>query len=135
MIRGINWPQDLSRFCLAHSDTPHEWGEWDCVIFCAKAVEIMTGEDLIADIRGNWTTKVGAARVIKNNGFDSLGDMVASRLEEKPLPFIGRGDLVLCNGEDGEFIAIVMGHNCVAPGPNGLNSVPMSYAERGFKIG
>ena len=135
MQRGKDWPQALSNACHKYKDTPHEWGTHDCVIFCAKVVEAMTGEDLIADLKGQWTTQIGAARVIKSNGFDSLDEMVSDYLPEKPLPFIGRGDIVICDGDNGEFIAVVMGHNCVAPGPKGLNSVPVSFAKKGFAIG
>jgi len=134
-MRREDWEQRLSSLCIDKSEVPHVWGEWDCVIFCAMAVEEMTGENLIADIKGAWTSKIGAARVIKNNGFDSLGDMVADRLKEKPLPFIKRGDVVLCDGPDGEFIGIVMGHFSVGPGPTGLASVPIDQAIRGFEVG
>jgi hypothetical protein len=132
--RAVDWPQRLSEKMLQAQPLAHEWGSNDCVIFCADCVEAMTGLDPIEDVRGRWTSKIGAARVIKSAGFESLGEMAADRLNEIPVSECKRGDVVLCDGEAGEFLAIVIAHYCVAPGPYGLAQIPLSQAQKGFAV-
>ena len=129
-----DWPQRLSAHCQLWNNTPHDWNGADCVTFAADAVLAISGVDPIEDLRGRWTTRSGALRVIKNEGFSSLSEIVASRFEECRIDEVGRGDIVMCPGEAGEFVAVVMGHYAVAPGEHGLMQVSLQFAERGFKV-
>lgn len=119
---------------MEHANTPYVFGEHDCILFAANCVEAMTGVDLAADIRGRYKTEIGAARIIKNEGFTNLGDMIASRLPEVHLREVRRGDVVLCDGPMGEFAAMVVGKTCVGPGPKGMLHVPIQQAKRGYKV-
>lgn len=134
LARVQDWPQRLSAECQAARNTPHSWGEHDCATFAADCVFAMTGENLLDGYRGRYTTAIGAARIIKNEGFDSLADMVASKTEPCAPVMCGRGDIVLVDGEHGEFLAVVMGHYAVAPGPSGIVQVSLKFAKRGFKV-
>ena len=129
-----HWPQALSHMSLEARHTPHEWGTHDCALFAANCVEAITGDDLMHDIRGRYSSPVGAARVIKNEGFDSLEEMVASRTEPCAVNECRRGDVVICDGENGDFLAVVMGHYAVAPAPEGLVQVSLMHARRGFRV-
>jgi hypothetical protein len=94
----------------------------------------MTGRDLAHDIRGRYKTEIGAARIIKDEGFECLGDMIADRVPEVDLKNIRRGDVVLCDGPHGEFAAMVVGKTCVGPSRDGLLHVPLSQALRGYRV-
>lgn len=133
-MRQGDWQQALSREAIRHAMTPYEYGEHDCILFAANCVLAMTGIDHAEDIRGRYSNALEAAKIIKSNGFDSLGDMIASRLPEIEVREVGRGDVVLCDGPMGEFAAMVVGKTCAGPGPNGLVHVPKSQALRGFRV-
>jgi hypothetical protein len=94
----------------------------------------MTGVDLIEAERGRYSTAIGAARVIKSSGYDCLEDMIAARTAPCAPTQCRRGDIVLCDGEAGEFIGVVFGHYAVAPSTDGLIQVNLKFAKRGFRI-
>ncbi|MEL6754937.1 MAG: hypothetical protein AAFP81_00765 [Pseudomonadota bacterium] len=133
-MRRSDWQQKLSQEAIRLQNTPYEFGEHDCILFAANCVLAMTGRDLADDIRGRYKTEIGAARIIKNEGFSSLGDMIADRLPEIELREVGRGDVVLCDGPYGEFAAMVVGKTCVSPGRNGMIHIPVSQAKRGYRV-
>jgi len=133
-LRRSDWQQQLSQEAIRHSQTPYEFGEHDCILFAANCVLAMTGRDPAEDIRGRYKTEIGAARIIKNAGFENLGDMIADRLPEIKPTEARRGDVVLCDGPDGEFAAMVVGKTCVGPGRDGLLHVPLSQALRAYRV-
>jgi len=134
MDRLLDWPQNLSRLASAWRDRPYDWNGSDCVTFAGDAVFVQTGVDPIEDVRGRYSTKLGALRVIKNEGFDCLGDMIADRFTECRIDQLSRGDIALFPGDDGDFVGVVFGHYAVAPHGQGLIQVSLKFAERGFKV-
>ena len=132
--RFENWPTRLSEVCQEWRQVPHDWNGRDCATFAAECALAITGVDFIEKIRGRYTTPTGAARVIKSEGFDSLEEMVGSILEPCEPMRVGRGDVVLCDGEHGDFLAVVMGMFAVAPGADGLVQVHLKFAKAGFRV-
>lgn len=132
--RVEHWPQALSAACEAARDKPHVWGEHDCATFAADCILAITGQDVMGVFRDRYTSPLGAARVIKNEGYSSLEDMVASFNETCDPQQCRRGDVVICEGEHGDFLAVVMGHYAVAPSPTGLVQVHLKFAKRGFRV-
>ena len=57
-------PEILERY----RNAPFEWGECDCCLFAADVVRDLTGVDYAAEFRGRYSTKIGAARLIKPHG-------------------------------------------------------------------
>ena len=134
MSRREGWEIALAQTMSAALKKPHEWGENDCVTFAADCVCAMTGEDPLGDLRGTYDSPLSAARLIKNAGFESLGDMLAAHLEEIPPADARRGDVVLCWSGDHDFVAVIERHMAVGPGPNGVVHVPLLQVSRAFKI-
>ncbi len=132
--RFTDWPQRLSAECDAWKDRPHDWDGSDCATFAGDCVLAMTGKDLLEGIRGRYTTPRGAARVIKSEGFDSLEQFVESLLSPCEPIRCGRGDVVICDGDEGEFLGVVVGTFAVAPHANGLVQVHLKFAKKGFKV-
>ncbi|MEL7203199.1 MAG: hypothetical protein AAGL19_03450 [Pseudomonadota bacterium] len=135
MARKENWTLALQRVTRAASNLPHAWGSHDCVTFGADCVLAMTGSDPIENERGTYATAHEAARIVKDAGCESLGDLVAQRLPEIQVAYARRGDAVLCEGPEGVFIAICDGHTAVGPSRHGLVHVPMSQALRAYQVG
>ena len=133
-MRADDWPQKLSAVCQEWQALAFDWDGRDCVTFAGDCILAVTGEDPIEDIRGRYKSKIGAARVIKNEGFDSLGDMIASRLDEARLDQLRRGDVALFEGLEGDFVGVVMGAHALSPtGSGGLVQTSLKLAKRGFK--
>lgn len=129
-----DWPQRLSIEADAWKHIGHDWDGHDCATFAGNCIREQTGDDVIAHLRGRYKTKVGAMRVIKSEGFDSLDEMIASMLEPCEPEQCGRGDVVLFDGELGEFVGVVLGTYAVAPGAEGLVQVNLKFAKRGYRI-
>lgn len=132
--RFEDWPTRLSRVCQEWAQVPHDWDGADCATFAAECALAITGVDFLDKIRGRYTTPIGAARVIKSEGFDSLEEMLSAHLEACEVNQAGRGDVVLFDGEHGDFMAVVVGIFAVAPGAEGLVQTHLKFAKAGFKI-
>lgn len=134
MTRVQGWERALFNFTVERHALPHEWGKHDCALFAADGVRIMTGVDPMADIRGTYTTRIGAARAIKKLGVDTLGQAVSLKLPSITPSVARRGDVVMCNGDDGEFLAIVQGATAVGPSRRGLIHVPLKQALAAWRV-
>lgn len=134
MTRVQGWEKALFNLTVERHARAHEWGVHDCALFAADCVRVMTGADPMADIRGTYTTRIGAARAIKKLGVDTLAEAVTLQLPSIVPSMAQRGDVVLCNGSDGEFLAIVQGITAVGPSRRGLIHVPVSQALAAWRV-
>ena len=132
--RTTGWEQRLFKYTTEMLATPFEYGTNDCVLFASACVEVMTGVDLARNYRGTYSTKAGALRIIAEAGAGGLGDFVASFLPEKEVSFMQRGDMGLFAGEDGDFIGVCQGKECIGPTRIGLVRVKTLSAQRAFKV-
>jgi hypothetical protein len=103
--RYQDWPERLAAFIEERRYVPFTWGTNDCCIFAADAMLAITGRDF-ADGMRNYSTELGAARIIKEAG--GMRELVKG-LKQKPVGFANRGDLVLCDAENGETFGICFG--------------------------
>jgi len=126
------WEQRLYALTVAAIGQPHAWGRHDCVTFAADAVREITGHDPMGDLRGTYDSPLSAARVMKQAGADSLGDLAALHLEEIAPSQARRGDVIL---SEGEFLAVCVGRTAVGPSERGMIHVPMAQAVRAFRVG
>jgi len=132
--RTTGWEQRLFAYTSGMLAIPFDYGTNDCVLFAASCVEVMTGVDLATEYRGKYNTKAGALRIIAETGADSLGDFVASFLPEKEVSFMQRGDLGIFEGEDGDFVGVCQGKECIGPTRLGLVRIKTLSAHRAFKV-
>jgi hypothetical protein len=120
MTRLPDWPTRLASIMDASIAKPLVWGAHDCVTFAADEVLAITGEDLIADLRGRWSTALGAGRVLQRLG--GFVQAITERLgPASPAIYARRGDLVLfpdelvVGGRRG-CLSVCFGTLCGAPG-------------------
>jgi hypothetical protein len=59
--RFPDWPERLAKFLESRRMQPKKWGYNDCGLFCADAIEAMTGLDVTEELRGHD----GPARAIR----------------------------------------------------------------------
>lgn len=99
LVRRFDWEHRLVEFLMdcRKEKICLDWEFINCTSWVCDAIEVMTGVDLYAEFRGDSTIKspASAMRAIKNAGFGTLTDVVASRLNPKPLAFATKGDVIL----------------------------------------
>ena len=134
------WDTKLfDQFLSDRAKQPFAWGSNDCATFSADGIQVLTGVDIMADLRG-YTTNVGAMQKIADvTGFKTLEDAVVwcaakYALTERTHPLLTqRGDLVLYMNADG-FIAAGLvhlnGRDVVSPGETGLLRMPLTSIYR-----
>ena len=132
-----DWPERLNAFL----DQEHKfvWGESDCCLFAADAVLRITGTDLAAKYRDKYKSEAGAARMLrKADGLGNICSKAADQfdLEEVPVLFARRGDMVIFETELGGTLGVVSmdGTMIASIGLSGSVSVPVSMGLRAWRI-
>jgi len=132
--RTHDWRGRLTAFLAAKARAPFVYGEHDCALFAAGAVEAMTGVDPAAEWRGRYTTWRGGLRVLRAAGHADHVAAVAALLTEVPPAFAAAGDLAVVVGEGGPALGVVQGELIYVLRPEGLALVPFETASRAFEI-
>lgn len=111
MTRLPDWEARLAAYVASVRDRPFEWGEHDCILFCAAAADAMTGVDIAAGYRGKYHSRRGAASILKKQGKGTLIRTLNATLERRKPGRARRGDFVwfhgavgVCMGADALFV-------------------------------
>lgn len=132
------------QFLIERAQAPFAWGGNDCALFAADGIEAMTGVDIAADFRGNYSDRDGAFALIGElTGGSSVAGAAAWCAAKHELPewpnakFAQRGDLVVFTNSTGELIAGLVhlsGRHIVAVGEEGLYRFPITAVERAWHV-
>jgi hypothetical protein len=133
-MRYQDWPERLHKLVADVQNKPFAWGEHDCCLFAAGAVQELTGIDHAADLRGSYSTVAEAAKILKARGgvrgiaTTALGAEINPKLAQ-------RGDIVLIQtDEHGDTLAVCIGAQCVCPGLETLQRMPMAAAVTAWRV-
>lgn len=128
MVRNY---EALHAYVASHMRTAFAWGQHDCVLFAAGAVQAQTGEDPLRAYRGRWTSERGAARVLKRlGGMEAAVNTVLSPIAPA---MAQRGDVAGWLDAKGRLqLAIVEGETLVGPGPSGQLRLPRKTMTRAW---
>jgi len=122
-MRKGDWETALSDYLAGAGE--YSYGSNDCMLFCAGAVKAQTGQDFARGHRRKYKSAIGAGRYLLSLGFDCPADMIASLLEEKPVAFAQRGDIVLIRDDAGQEIpGVCYGEIALILVEDGLGRVP-----------
>jgi hypothetical protein len=105
MTRLEGWEGRLEKYIKDSVDLKFEWGVIDCVLWSVGWFEILTGIDLLTDVRGKYSTKDEADALIEK--FGGLGAAFTAKIPKRVPGFEKRGDLALCNIDGMDTIGIV----------------------------
>ena len=102
----------IAQFLRETATASFVWGQNDCALWCASAVQFMTGTDPAADLRCTYSSWVECRGVIMRAG--GLEALIAPRMERLSLPPIDRegvaivqfGKQKLCGIVTGDFVSI-----------------------------
>ncbi len=136
MTRKADWYSSLSTYIDGAFRKPFAYGEFDCTLFAAGAVEAMTGVNLYADFLGRYRTLRGGMLQLKKLGFDNQVDYVASLFAEVHPAMAQVGDIAVIHTEIGPGLGIVQGARIYVtqPGALGLGLVDLLRASRAFRV-
>lgn len=135
--RQQGWESRLNDHLEKSRKKPFEWGGNDCVLFSADVIQAMTGADPIPELRGKWTSKATARRVLKKHGgLEATAEKVANENGWRRVPnmLAQRGDLLLMQGKNGPLLAICVGASAIAPGESGMVTLPVGQAIKAWHI-
>lgn len=119
----------LHRYLSERSLMPFEWGSKknDCISHGAGAIRVQNGRELLTGL--NWTSAIGAGRIIAREG--GLEAMISARLRPIAPAHAHRGDIGAVPGDHylgGLAIVVVDGALLVGPGGMRLARGAMTLA-------
>jgi hypothetical protein len=147
-----HWPELLADFIARRQNAPFVWGKNDCCLFACDAVFEMTGFDLAGSymengFRGGYDSALSAVKAMRafagpDCETDKLVGAVAEKIaaqhsiQEIPVLMAQRGDVVLLLAQRGESLGIIglRGDRALAPGPEGIESVPLDQCLKAWRI-
>lgn len=136
--RPVDWPERLALFIQEYRRQPFAWGVLDCALFAADWLIVLGYPDFAHHLRGQYHTRLGAARMILTMGCRSVLELPgAFNLEEIDQRLAGRGDLVAVEfareGKTLNALAVCAGAHAFAPGLAGLVGLPRKQWIRAWR--
>ncbi|MCU1324987.1 MAG: hypothetical protein JWN34_357 [Bryobacterales bacterium] len=112
-MRIEGWEGRLAAHISGARGIEFAWGQHDCVMWCARWIEICRGDNFYRDRLGQYHDEASALAFMHANGFTDYAAIASAHLTEVPVPLAQRGDIVqrengalgICNGLKSHFIA------------------------------
>jgi len=139
MLKRIpNWQQELNKLIEANQYRPFVWGEWDCALWAAEAIHVMTGVDYATPYRGQYASSEECAQKLRDEGPGSLYQLAVDTLGPPIHPAQARrGDVVyrasnmptlgICYGSISFFVGEAFGQE-------GLVGEPTLGVKHAFRV-
>lgn len=123
------WQEHFAALVAQRMHAPFEWGVHDCCLWAADAVQAITGADVAADVRGQYSTAMQAGKLLQKLG--GVAEIACARLGPVVTPALAQvGDVGLTTHEGRDVLAVCGGGHFLAPGPAGLQPVGMAQVRR-----
>jgi len=121
--RCANWPEALASYIDLKRDEAFAWGVNDCCLFGANWIQLCTGLDPAATLRGTYDSALSGVRVLENHG-GLIGTIEThfNPLGFKPIGqgFAARGDIAVRDCGNGDTMGVVLGSTAAFVGKDGL---------------
>lgn len=126
------WHQQLDAFIALRTRTSFNWGEHDCCLFAADAVQSFTGVDHAAGWRGKYRTEEQAAVVLEQlGGLEACGALAGP---EVPPLMAQAGDVGLVSDGYRDLLGVCVGANWLVPAKYGLAALPITAARKAWRV-
>jgi hypothetical protein len=136
MNRLPDWRKRLEDLLTSRRQADFSWGENDGALFCADAITAMTGVDVGADLRDQYSDRAGLDALIQ-----PLGGMEAAVTAKLGEPLAGVllahvGDVVMADISDGSAcIGICLGPYGAFVSEKGLSKIRLLHCTRAWAVG
>jgi hypothetical protein len=94
-MRPEGWEGILAAHIAEANSYIFQWGEHDCALWCADWIQKITGNDLAANLRGQYSTEEEARAILQSLGLSAWSELPDNHLPLIPVKKAARGDLVL----------------------------------------
>ena len=129
-----DWEQRLDALVAARMHTPFAWGEHDCCLWAADAVQAVTGDDPAHGLRGSYADKRGALRVLGPLG--GLPGAAARGGRQLPEPrFAQAGDIGMVHDGVRHVLGVCTAGLWLVAGGAGLAVVDFGAAGMAWRVG
>lgn len=137
LTRIKDWDRRLAAVTTRHIKTPSQWGESDCILKVADAVEAVTGNDLARTMRGKYHTELGAAKLLKKRKCDNVEQLLDKYFEPVGRLMAQRGDVVAVDQGDAIAAGYVTEYGVAVASPSGLAFIPQTSPSirKAYKVG
>ena len=129
-MRLSTWENQLTEYIASKRNQPFEYGSNDCAHFVAGAVQAMTGEDPMPEMRGQYDSEFGSLRVLKEIGEGDLESTMDAKFNAIEIGLAQRGDIAFFDGS----IGVVMGSFAWFVSDDGLERVPRSMWDKAWSV-
>lgn len=142
MQRLPNWQSALEIFITEHRADAFSYGSFDCCLFPADAVLVMTGVDLAAPFRGKYNSRRSAIAAMREYaGAGSVKATIEKAAAAHEMPEVsimkaGRGDMVLLKRPSDWSLGIIAmnGLEVTVLTKNGLENTPLDSSMRAWRV-
>ena len=134
--RAPRWESRLAQYLRDVRKKPFAWGEHDCCLHAAKALELQHGVDHASEHRGAYADAGGARRVLRTR-YRNCAWHVPERhgLQPVPVKLAQRGNLVGARVGSRKALGICFGAKSYFVGRDGLVTIATLDCERAWRVG
>ena len=97
----------INNYINENRNRKFEWGVFDCCTMVCDIAVLQGGDDIAKDVRGTYTTAIGAKRVLKKH-FGSMEEAF-DKFDSIDVRFIQPGDLVMLDGDEEPLMGFFYG--------------------------
>lgn len=135
MYQLRDWRSRLHAYLAENADRKFQPGVFDCSLFSADCVKVITGEDPAADYRGKYTTVAQGLALLQADGYADHEDFVAKNFTETSRFYANAGYLAVVDQRGQKGVGVVLGPSiAVVTLGRGIGHVPLSSARRAFIV-
>ena len=126
-----NWQNLLIEYIASAANGTFAYGQQDCALFAAGAVDIQLGTQYVRDWVGKYKSWPEGLRKLRKLGHDDHLALFGKHLTEVLPPFAQVGDIAAM----GDAMGIVQGAGIyVLQDPKGIGLAPLTSATRVFRV-
>ncbi|MDM9644461.1 hypothetical protein [Rhizobium sp. S163] len=133
MARVLGWEKRLKSVVEKHQALPSVYGTSDCYLIADDGVEAVTGERMYVGALG-YKTEAGAAKKLRQHGFESVRDAFAAKFEEIPPSMAQRGDIGVVERDGVLSGGVFTSIGFMTRGADAVEFLPSSEVAHAFKV-
>ncbi len=107
--------KDIHKYLSKNRNNEFKYGEWDCLEFILGFYKQLQNLTITKKVRHNYSSKSQYIKIIKDNGYNNVYEVLKAHLKERPVAFAQFGNIAYKDGA----LGIVEGLNSIFLGKKG----------------